>query len=65
MSAYVLLPETMNEALFFAIGPSSVSRLLMDPIPPVAENFFEFPSFILTSSNEEIRPPDQAGISPL
>src|SRR5690606_32958512 len=64
-SAYERRAETMNELFSFRIGPASIMRLAMDPMPPVPSYSRLFPSFVLTSSIDERRPPNRAGIPPL
>ena len=54
----------MNELLSLMIGASRVKRLDTVPMPPVAANFFTFPSFSRTSRIEESRPPYCAGMPP-
>jgi len=44
-SAYDLLPAIKKEHLSLTSGPSMVKRLEIVPIPPVAANLLELPSF--------------------
>ena len=54
----------IKEPLFLTIGPSTVKREEIAPIPPVTLNCLLFPSFMFTSRTEESLPPKLAGIPP-
>ena len=47
------------------IGPSTVSRELINPKPPVVFHFLALPSFSPMFSTELTRPPYSAGMDPL
>jgi hypothetical protein len=51
-----------NEVLSLIIGPSTLSLLVIKPIPADPVNFFLLPSRSVTSNTDDRRPPNFSGM---
>src|SRR5574344_112107 len=59
---YVVRPPSMNVVVPFLIGPSRWKRLVRRPSPRDPLTLLALPSRPLTSSTEDMRPPNSAGM---